>query len=239
MCIRFYSSRCPSVQAPILSVTDMHVSRGRVGQAYRVELSSLTLCAGEAVAVVGPSGCGKSTLLEALGLILKPERVGQFQLLQTDLASDLTLRAGRRETRWARLRQHQMGYVPQTGGLLPFLTVRQNIDLPASMSGRVERLKLTDLLNRFPRELSIGERQRVSFARAVAHQPALILADEPTAALDPNLAHELFALIIEVVSEFNIAALIVTHEWSLVAESKLRKVVAVVQADHRTVFHEQ
>jgi putative ABC transport system ATP-binding protein len=201
------------------------------------------------VAVVGPSGCGKSTLLEALGLILKPERVGQFQLLQTDLASDLTLRAGRRETRWARLRQHQMGYVPQTGGLLPFLTVRQNIDLPASMSGRaidrtllarlVERLKLTDLLNRFPRELSIGERQRVSFARAVAHQPALILADEPTAALDPNLAHELFALIIEVVSEFNIAALIVTHEWSLVAESKLRKVVAVVQADHRTVFHEQ
>jgi putative ABC transport system ATP-binding protein len=142
-----------------------------------------------------------------------------------------------------------MGYVPQTGGLLPFLTVRQNIDLPASMSGRaidrtllarlVERLKLTDLLNRFPRELSIGERQRVSFARAVAHQPALILADEPTAALDPNLAHELFALIIEVVSEFNIAALIVTHEWSLVAESKLRKVVAVVQADHRTVFHEQ
>ena len=201
------------------------------------------------MAVVGPSGCGKSTLLEALGLILKPERVGQFQLLQTDLTSDLTLRAGRRETRWARLRQHQMGYVPQTGGLLPFLTVRQNIDLPASMSGRaidrtllarlVERLKLTDLLNRFPRELSIGERQRVSFARAVAHQPALILADEPTAALDPNLAHELFALIIEVVSEFNIAALIVTHEWSLVAESKLRKVVAVVQADHRTVFHEQ
>jgi putative ABC transport system ATP-binding protein len=220
-----------------------------VGQAYRVELSSLTLRAGEAVAVVGPSGCGKSTLLEALGLILKPERVGQFQLLTADLASDLTLSAGRRETRWARLRQHQMGYVPQTGGLLPFLTVRQNIDLPASMSGRttegvllariVERLKLTDLLDRLPRELSIGERQRVSFARAVAHQPALILADEPTAALDPNLAHELFALIIEVVREFNIAALIVTHEWSLVAESKLRKVVAVVQADHRTVFHEQ
>ena len=237
------------MQTPVLSVADMHVSRGRVGQAYRVELSSLTLHAGEAVAVVGPSGCGKSTLLEALGLILKPERVGQFQLLTTDLVSDLALRAGRRETRWARLRQHQMGYVPQTGGLLPFLTVRQNIDLPAAMSGRtteatlldrlLERLKLTNLLNRFPRELSIGERQRVSFARAVAHQPALILADEPTAALDPNLAHELFALIIEVVREFNIAALIVTHEWSLVAESKLRKVVAVVQADHRTVFHEQ
>jgi len=227
----------------------MHISRGRAGQAYRVELASLTLHAGEAVAIVGPSGCGKSTLLEALGLILKPERVRRFQLLTTDLAGDLALRAGRRETRWARLRQHQMGYVPQTGGLLPFLTVRQNIDLPASMSGRttegnllarlVERLKLTDLLNRLPRELSIGERQRVSFARAVAHQPALILADEPTAALDPNLAHELFALIVEVVREFDIAALIVTHEWSLVAESKLRKVVAVVQADHRTVFDEQ
>ena len=227
----------------------MHISRGRVGEAYRVELSSLTLRAGEAVAVVGPSGCGKSTLLEAIGLILKPERVGVFQLLKTDLAGDLALRAGLRETHWARLRQHQMGYVPQTGGLLPFLTVKQNIDLPAAMSGcttegtllarLIERLKLTNLLNRFPRELSIGERQRVSFARAVAHQPALILADEPTAALDPNLAHELFGLIIEVVREFNIAALIVTHEWSLVAESKLRKVVAAVQADRRTVFHEQ
>ena len=237
------------MQTPVLSVVDLHISRGRVGQAYRVELPSLTLCAGEAVAIVGPSGCGKSTLLEALGLILKPERVGQFQLLTTDLASDLALRAGHRETRWARLRQHQMGYVPQTGGLLPFLTVRQNIDLPASMSGRrtegtllarlVERLKLTDLLSRLPRELSIGERQRVSFARAVAHQPSLILADEPTAALDPNLAHELFALILEVVREFNVAAVIVTHEWSLVAESNLRKVVASVQADHRTVFHEQ
>lgn len=227
----------------------MHISRGREGQAYRVELSSLTLHAGEAVAIVGPSGCGKSTLLEALGLILKPERVAQFQLLTTDLVGDLAFRAGRRETQWARLRQHHLGYVPQTGGLLPYLTVKQNIALPASMSGRitqsslldrlVARLKLTTLLNRYPRELSIGERQRVSFARAVAHQPALILADEPTAALDPNLAHELFALIVEIVREFNIAALIVTHEWSIVAESKLRKVVAAVQADHRTVFDEQ
>jgi putative ABC transport system ATP-binding protein len=237
------------VQAPVLSVTDMHISRGREGQAYRVELSSLTLRAGEAIAIVGPSGCGKSTLLEALGLILKPERVAQFQLLTTDLVGDLALRAGRRETQWARLRQHHLGYVPQTGGLLPYLTVKQNIALPASMSGRItqsslldrliERLKLTTLLNRYPCELSIGERQRVSFARAVAHQPALILADEPTAALDPNLAHELFALIVEIVREFNIAALIVTHEWSIVAESKLRKVVAAVQADHRTVFNEQ
>lgn len=230
-------------------VADMHISRGRAGQAYRVELASLTLHAGEAVAIVGPSGCGKSTLLEALGLILKPERVQQFQLLTTDLAADLSLRAGRRESQWARLRQHHMGYVPQTGGLLPFLTVRQNIALPASMSGHttqgmlldrvVERLQLTALLNRYPRELSIGERQRVSFARAVAHQPSLILADEPTAALDPNLAHELFSLILETVREFKIAALIVTHEWSIVAESKLRKVVAGVQADHRTVFNEQ
>lgn len=237
------------MQGPVLSVADLHISRGREGQAYRVELSSLTLQAGEAVAIVGPSGCGKSTLLEVLGLILKPERVGQFQLLQTNLASDLALRDRRRVAQWARLRQQQMGYVPQTGGLLPFLTVKQNIELPAAMSGRtteralldrlLERLKLTTLLSRLPRELSIGERQRVSFARAIAHQPALILADEPTAALDPNLAHELFALILEIVREFNIAALIVTHEWSLVAESKLRKVVAVVQADHRTVFDEQ
>lgn len=237
------------MQSPVLAVKGMQIARGREGQAYRVELSSLTLHAGEAVAIVGPSGCGKSTLLEALGLILKPERVAQFQLLTTDLVGDLALRAGRRETQWARLRQHHLGYVPQTGGLLPYLTVQQNIALPASMSRRItqsslldrliDRLKLTTLLNRYPRELSIGERQRVSFARAVAHQPALILADEPTAALDPNLAHELFALIVEIVREFNIAALIVTHEWSIVAESKLRKVVAAVHVDHRTVFDEQ
>jgi ABC-type lipoprotein export system ATPase subunit len=133
---------------------------------------------------VGPSGCGKSTLLEALGLILKPERVAQFQLLTTDLVGDLALRAGRRETQWARLRQHHLGYVPQTGGLLPFLTVKQNIALPASMSGRItqsslldrliERLKLTTLLDRYPRELSIGERQRVSFARAIGEYGSVV-----------------------------------------------------------------
>ena len=236
------------MQAPVLSVKDMHISRGREGQAYRVELPSLTLQAGEALAIVGPSGCGKSSLLEAIGLILKPERARQFQLAMTDLTSDLSEPVGRREKHWARIRQHHIGYVPQTGGLLPFLSVRKNIDLPAAMSGHstkgvlldrlIDRLKLAPLLTRYPRELSIGERQRVSFARAVAHQPTLILADEPTAALDPNLAHELFSLILELVAEFNIGALIVTHEWSLVAESKLRKVVAAVQADNRTVFNE-
>lgn len=230
----------------ILDIQDLEVSRGGVGQAYEVSLSSLMLEAGDVAAIVGPSGCGKSTLLEAIGLLLEPRMVKRFQLVDFDIAQDMTCSLRERESRWSRIRQHCLGFVPQSGGLLPFLNVKDNIELPRKMVGLrdsdalldevIERLQLSPLMSRSPAQLSIGERQRVSFVRAIAHRPKLLLADEPTAALDPVLAKELFALIVEIASAFKVAALIVTHEWSLVETVGIKSIVGKVSQQRRTSF---
>ena len=230
----------------ILDIQDLEVSRGGVGQAYEVSLSSLVLEAGDVAAIVGPSGCGKSTLLEAIGLLLEPRLVKRFQLVDFDIAQDMTSSLRERESRWSRIRQHCLGFVPQNGGLLPFLNVRDNIELPRKMVGLngsdslleevIERLQLSPLMHRSPAQLSIGERQRVSFVRAIAHRPKLLLADEPTAALDPVLAQELFSLIVEIASAFKVAALIVTHEWSLVEAVGIKSIVGTVSHQRRTNF---
>jgi putative ABC transport system ATP-binding protein len=236
------------VSQSLLSVRGMEISRGRVGEAYRVCMPKLELSTGEVAAIVGPSGCGKSTLLEALGLILQPDQLEGFRLQEFDLSVNPQVSTQRREKYLARVRQHCMGFVPQTGGLLPFLSVKQNIELSTRLSGTalasavqktvIERLNLGSLLKRLPRDLSIGERQRVSFARSIAHQPMLLLADEPTAALDPVLAKELFTLIVDISRELKISALIVTHEWSIVADLGIRQITAQIQADRRTIFND-
>lgn len=230
----------------ILDIQDLEVSRGGVGQAYEVSLSSLKLEAGDVAAIVGPSGCGKSTLLESIGLLLEPQTVKYFQLVDFDIARDMTCSLRERESRWSRIRQHCLGFVPQSGGLLPFLNVKDNIELPRKLVGSIgsdfllqeviERLQLSALMRHSPAQLSIGERQRVSFVRAIAHRPKLLLADEPTAALDPVLAKELFALIVEIASAFKVAALIVTHEWSLVEAVGIKSIVGTVGHQRRTSF---
>ena len=234
------------MSASILDIQDLEVSRGGVGQAYEVSLSSLKLEAGDVAAIVGPSGCGKSTLLESIGLLLEPRSVNHFQLVDFDIARDMTFSLRERESRWSRIRQHCLGFVPQSGGLLPFLNVKDNIELPRKLVGSsgsdvlleevIERLQLSSLMRHSPAQLSIGERQRVSFVRAMAHRPKLLLADEPTAALDPILAKELFALIVEIASAFKVAALIVTHEWSLVEAVGIRSIVGTVSHQRRTSF---
>lgn len=230
----------------ILDIQDLEVSRGGVGQAYEVSLSSLMLEAGDVAAIVGPSGCGKSTLLESIGLLLEPRAVKHFQLVDFDIARDMSCSLRERESRWSRIRQHCLGFVPQSGGLLPFLNVKDNIELPRKLVGFrgsdslleevIERLQLSALMRHSPAQLSIGERQRVSFVRAIAHRPKLLLADEPTAALDPVLAKELFALIVEIASAFKVAALIVTHEWSLVEAVGIKSIVGTVGHQRRTSF---
>jgi len=231
----------------ILDIKNLEVSRGRAGQAYEVSLTALKLDAGDVAAIVGPSGCGKSTLLEAIGLLLEPQSVEHYQLVDFDIAQDMGRSLREREYRWARIRQNCLGFVPQSGGLLPYLNVRNNIDLPRQLVGFqgtdslleevIERLQLGSLMKRSPAQLSIGERQRVSFVRAIAHRPKLLLADEPTAALDPILAKELFALIVEISRAFKVAALIVTHEWSLVQEVGIRPIAGTVSHHRRTIFN--
>nr|WP_221189766.1 ABC transporter ATP-binding protein [Azomonas macrocytogenes] len=212
----------------------------------------LSLQRGEVAAITGASGCGKSTLLEMIGLILRPETLDSYRLGDSATALDIAdLLHEDRQKALADIRARRLGFVLQTGGLLPFLSVRQNIELPRRMLGlsvasepvedAIERLNLAPLLAKKPGQLSIGERQRVSFVRAIAHEPDLLLADEPTAALDPIQARKLFELIIELVRRWRIAALLVTHDWDLVRDCGIRNLVGVPDdkaPKGGTVFHD-
>ena len=232
---------------PVLTISQLALERGRSDHVFRIDVPKLEIFPGDVVAVIGPSGCGKSTLLETIGLLLEARHAKQFLIDDIDINASMSLSPQKRETLWARIRQHGLGFVPQTGGLLPFLNVWDNICLPAKLSGAstvdpvvhslVGRLNLESLLRRMPRELSIGERQRVSFVRALARRPTLLLADEPTAALDPSLAQELFTLIVEIATKEQIATLIVTHEWDLVDRFSLPRLTGHVEGVGRVVFH--
>ena len=210
------------------------MQRGSGIQAHRVHLPELTLARGQVVAITGESGCGKSTLLEALGLLLAPESVAQYSLGGRDIAALLTADD---QPELADVRARSLGFVLQSGGLLPFLKVRDNISLPRRLLGldrkseHVDRaiaaLRLEPLLDQLPQALSIGERQRVACVRAIAHQPQLILADEPTAALDPHNARQLFELLLSLVDELGLSALIVSHDWELVNSFSLPRLSAV------------
>lgn len=207
----------------MLEVSALSVQRGTPGQGHRVHLPALSLGAGDVVAVTGESGCGKSTLLEALGLLLAPSHLASYRLGGVDVAA---LLASGAQAELAQLRAQRLGFVLQNGGLLPFLDVAANIRLPRRLLGQpglgpaaeraIDVLNLAPLLGKLPQALSIGERQRVACARAVAHQPQLLLADEPTAALDPHNAKRLFALLLELACELRLAIVLVSHDWAMV-----------------------
>ncbi|CAB5519476.1 Lipoprotein-releasing system ATP-binding protein LolD [Pseudomonas putida] len=220
----------------MLEIKGMSVVRGDGPQSHRVHLDELHLRPGEVRAITGESGCGKSTLLEAIGLLLKPERLTHYRLgpQREDVAR---LLAEDREPALAALRSRALGFVLQNGGLLPFLSVRENILLPRRLLGlaahsaavdkAIAALRLEPLLGKLPQALSIGERQRVACVRAIAHEPRVLLADEPTAALDPHNAQRLFELLLNLVAELGIAALVVSHDWALVERFGLKRLGAI------------
>ncbi|MEN1835018.1 ATP-binding cassette domain-containing protein [Pseudomonas lijiangensis] len=218
----------------MLRIKGLKIQRGTGSNAHRVHVPELNLVRGAVLAITGESGCGKSTLLETLGLLLAPEALGQYRLGNQDIAA---LLAADDQVALADVRARSLGFVLQSGGLLPFLKVRENINLPrrllglSSKSAHVERaidaLHLGPLLDKLPQALSIGERQRVACVRAIAHQPQLLLADEPTAALDPHNARQLFELLLGLVDELGLSALVVSHDWSLVDSFGLPRLNAV------------
>jgi putative ABC transport system ATP-binding protein len=220
----------------LLELAGVERRRGEGEGAFTLEVGELSLRAGDCLAVTGPSGSGKSTLLDLLGLVLCPDRAEVFRFLDRDVAA--LWRSGG-DGGLAALRSRHLGYVLQTGGLLPFLDLRENVELsrrllglgPDSLTGELlARLGLTHLKAKKPRALSVGERQRAAIARAFAHRPALVLADEPTAALDPSLALEVCRLMRELAAEFGIALVIVSHDWALVRRLRLPELRVVPQA---------
>ena len=208
---------------------------GRAG--YMLHMKRLAIGAGEKLALTGPSGCGKSTALDLLGMVLEPDSAGSFSFAPEGVDLDLAAAwRGRRVDFMADLRRLHIGYILQTGGLLPFLTVEENIGLTAKLSGmpdadirRVSRdladvLGINHLLASLPGPLSVGERQRVAIGRALSAKPKVVLADEPTAALDPNNARTVMGMLLKAVEVQEATLIIVTHDHALVPEFGLREV---------------
>jgi len=179
-----------------------------------------TLRAGESAAIVGPSGCGKSTLLNLMGTLDRPD-TGVIRILGRDCAAmdGRTL---------ARLRNERIGFVFQLHHLLPQCTVFENILVPSLVRSRrhreeagqrasalLARMGLGERRDHRPGELSGGECQRTAVARALINDPALLLADEPTGALNEAAADALAGLLLELRDERNMAVVIVTHARSI------------------------
>ncbi len=183
---------------------------------HAVREVDLTVHRGEFVALVGPSGSGKTTLLNLLSGIDTPTR-GAVYFRDTRLDT-LT------ESERARLRLHHMGFVFQSYNLIPVLTAYENVALVLELLGvparerhaRVmalfEELGLAELADRFPTKLSGGQQQRVAVARAMIHEPALILADEPTANLDTENAMALMELIARLNRTRGVTVILTTHD---------------------------
>jgi len=171
---------------------------------------------GEFVAVMGPSGCGKSTLLNILGLLDNPSD-GEYLFLDTEVSKFS-------EKQRANLRKQNIGFVFQSFNLIDELTVYENVELPLlylKMPAGERKKKVNDVLERmqliprkghFPQQLSGGQQQRVAVARAIVGGPKLILADEPTAALDKDTGRHVVNLFQKLAQERDSTVLIVTHD---------------------------
>lgn len=203
------------------------------GVGFRLVIPNIEIRAQENIALIGHSGCGKSTLLDMLALIMRPDTAEQFNLHPVDGESHDVGRlwARSRQSRLSQIRKAHIGYVLQSGGLLPYLTVRENIELPRkllnlpdddSISSLSKVLGISRQLDKLPGLLSAGERQRAAFARALSHRPSILIADEPTAALDPITAQKIMAVVMEVIKGLKITLITASHDWAHVYKMDLR-----------------
>ncbi len=178
---------------------------------------------GDFVAVIGPSGSGKSTFLHVVGGMLSPTQ-GKVRI-DNDSLYDLT--PEQRST----IRKKKIGFVFQTFNLVPYLDALENVQVPLALAGLTEdeqegraktllgRVGLADRMDHKPRELSVGQQQRVALARMLANDPALILADEPTGNLDPETAESIMDFLGQL-NEEGRTIVMVTHDLHLAQRAK-------------------
>ena len=179
---------------------------------------SLRVARGEVIALLGPSGAGKSTLLTAIGLI-NPPTAGRIHI-----GGELVMEGDRPMVDTRAFRRRHLGFVFQKANLIPFLTAVENVqvameinDMAARAARRramelLEYLGVADRAGHLPDALSGGQQQRVAVARALANEPSLILADEPTAALDGHRGRQVMELFAKVAHERGAAVFVVTHD---------------------------
>jgi putative ABC transport system ATP-binding protein len=201
----------------LIQVRDLDKTYRRGGEEIHV-LQGLNLDVekGEFIAFMGPSGSGKTTLLNLLGGLDVPTR-GSI----TVAGDEITSMSANRLTEW---RARHVGFIFQMYNLIPVLTAFQNVELPLLLTklSKAERREhvetalsvvgLSDRMNHFPRQLSGGQEQRVTIARAVVSDPTFLLCDEPTGDLDRRSADEIMALIEELVGKHGKTILMVTHD---------------------------
>ncbi|HEU0006015.1 MAG TPA: ABC transporter ATP-binding protein [Terriglobia bacterium] len=191
---------------------------------HALRSASLKLERGDFVALMGPSGCGKSSLLHLCGAMDRPSS-GSITIEGTPLQ-------GLDDPGLTRLRRSRIGFVFQFFNLLPTLTVAENVALPLLLAGVskikadgearrwIDRVGLGSRRGHYPQQLSGGEMQRTALARAVAHQPALLLADEPTGNLDSTNSVRVLELLRELNGETGVAVLLATHSAEIAAGAK-------------------
>ena len=182
-----------------------------------LDIPEFHLASGEQMVLIGPSGCGKTTLLHTIAGITRPD---QGKVVLDGVEATKFSEAGR-----DRIRADKLGYVFQTFNLLPGFSAYENVLLGMTFAQKrqsaerarhlIDRVGLSHRANNKPQTMSVGEQQRVAVARALANRPAIVLADEPTANVDPGNQQQIVELIRETCREDNISLLMVTHSMEV------------------------
>jgi putative ABC transport system ATP-binding protein len=205
----------------VKKVSKFYEARNKMVKA--IDDVSLHITSGEFVAIVGPSGSGKSSLLLMLGGMLSPSE-GTL-LMNGHSIYDMT------PDERAAFRQKMLGFVFQTFNLIPYLTALENVQLPLLIKGQnsheqkekakelLTRVGLEDRLDHKPYEMSVGQQQRIALARMLANDPSIILADEPTGNLDPEMSQTVIKFLKELNAEGK-TVVIVTHDMKVASHAQ-------------------
>ncbi len=207
------------------------------GKLLVLDISEFQIAKGEQVAMIGQSGGGKTTLLHLIAGLLSPD--------QGSIRIDGIETNGLSEEGRDRFRAETIGYVFQTFNLLPAFSAIENVRLGMAFgSGKHQHARASDLLARVglqdrfnyrPGQLSVGQQQRVAIARSLAGRPKLLLADEPTANVDPSSADSVLELIRDTCREEEVSLLTVTHDMQIAARfDRIEKLDEINQVDHTT-----